>query len=250
MKRVLKVLALVFLMGSSAFALSDAEFLKMRRNSVAFARADKNLSRVWISLKKSLPASVFSRLQADQREWIASGRDDAADAYMDEGYTRVEAYTMATNDRADELPAIAKRLRSSGTQSRPKVTPKPKPKPEPEPEPEPEPVTSNYGDDEDEEIADVSGEYESSSAFMTVTIIDRSTMELEAEFGRWKDGVNWKSRGWLEGNTLELSDSQYSRCVMTITFTGKGAKVTLSDSDDWAKATADDFVMAGTYNKK
>ena len=274
MKRIVSVLALVLLMVSPSFALSDAEYLRMRRNSVAFARADKKLNRVWAQLKKSLPKSVFAELDKVQREWVSSGRDSEAEQLMDEGYSRVEAYTRATNDRADALPDIARELRASRrtTPSRPKpAAPKPKPKPEPEPEPEepgfpdepepsrrPDPVITSEPEPEpepeepepqSETVSDPSGEYRSDNGFMTVKILDASTMEAEVVIGRWKDEISWKSRGWIEDNVLELSDSQYSRCVVTIVFDPDRARVTISESDDWAKATADDFVIRGTYTK-
>lgn len=277
MKRIVSVLALMLLMVSPSFALSDAEYLRMRRNSVAFARADKKLNRVWAQLKKSLPKSVFAELDKVQREWITSGRDSEAEQLMDEGYSRVEAYTRATNDRADSLPDIAKELRASRrtTSSRPKpAAPKPKPKPEPEPEPEepgfpdepyepeparkPDPVITREPEPEpepeepepqSETVSDPSGEYRSDNGFMTVKILDASTMEAEVVIGRWKDEISWKSRGWIEDNVLELSDSQYSRCVVTIVFDPDRARVTISESEDWTKATADDFVIRGTYTK-
>ena len=274
MKRIVSVLALMLLMVSPSFALSDAEYLRMRRNSVAFARADKKLNRVWAQLKKSLPKSVFAELDKVQREWVSSGRDSEAEQLMDEGYSRVEAYTRATNDRADALPDIARELRASRrtTPSRPKpAAPKPKPKPEPEPEPEepgfpdepepsrrPDPVITSEPEPEpepeepepqSETVSDPSGEYRSDNGFMTVKILDASTMEAEVVIGRWKDEISWKSRGWIEDNVLELSDSQYSRCVVTIVFDPDRARVTISESDDWAKATADDFVIRGTYTK-
>ena len=288
MKRILVVIALVLLMVSPSFALSDAEYLKMRRNSVAFARADKNLNRVWASLKKSLPKAVFTELDKLQREWVASGRDEEAEQFMEEGYSRVAAYTMATNNRADALPDLAAKVRSGKrtTPSRPKpattpAKPKPKPKPQPEPEPEPEeeeepeqesvpvrvqrqrpdPVITREPEPEPEEepeddglesqpLSDPAGEYKSNNGFMTVKILDYSSMEAEVTISRWKDEVSWSSRGWIEDNVLELSDSQYSRCVVTIVFEPNRARVTVSESDDWAKATADDFVIKGTYTKE
>ena len=110
MKKVFAVIALVMMMCAPAFALSDASYIRMKKNSPEFARADKRLSRVWTNLKKSLPKNVFAELQKDQRQWIASGRDDAADAYMDEGYSRTEAYAQATKDRADLLPRLAEEI--------------------------------------------------------------------------------------------------------------------------------------------
>ncbi len=110
MKKILAGLMLVVLSASVSFALTDAEYLKMKKTNANFARADKRLSQVWKQLKGSLSKAVFTELQEYQREWIDSGRDIEAQGLMDEGYSRVAAYTIATNDRADALPKLAKDL--------------------------------------------------------------------------------------------------------------------------------------------
>ena len=276
MKKTFAVIALVLLTACSAFALSDAEYLRMKRNSVAFSRADRKLSQVWGQLRKSLPKHVFYQLQEYQREWIASGRDIEAQGFIDEGYSRIEAYTMATNDRAEALPRLAEDLKKNDSPSRPRATtppaerpsrpaarpstrtPEPEPEPEPEPtpasrpstrtpEPEPEPEPEPTATDE---AVDPEGEYEGTNCFFTVKIVDRSSMEAEVVVSRWKDEVNWKASGWIDDNVLELSDANYSMCQATIVFSANGARISLTDSGDWAKATADDFEMAGTYRKK
>ena len=267
MKRLCAVIALVLLMAGTAFALSDAEYLRMRRNNRNFAQADKRLNQVWADLKKSLPKRVFAELEEYQHEWITSGRDIEAQEFIDDGYSKVEAYTMVTHDRADALPQLARDLQRKKTPSRTRAeTPKPKPKPAakpaqkkaPEPEPEPEePEEEPYDepaakgeDEESESVSDPSGEYESKNCFMTVKVIDRSSMELEVVISRWKDEVNWKASGWYDDGVLELSDANYSTCQATIVFSANGARVSITDSGDWAKATADDFEMAGSYTKK
>ena len=110
MKKVFTVIALVLLSASACFALSDEEYLRMKKNNADFARADRRLSQVWTRLKGSMSARAFSELQDLQREWIDSGRDEEAQSYMNDGYSRVEAYTMATSDRADELPKLAREI--------------------------------------------------------------------------------------------------------------------------------------------
>ncbi|MBQ7155242.1 MAG: DUF1311 domain-containing protein [Synergistaceae bacterium] len=267
MKRLLTFIVLV-VMCVPAFALSDAEYIRLKKSSTDFARADKRLSNVWTNVKKSLPKKIFTELQKVQREWIASGRDEAADEYVEQGYSRAEAYTMATNDRADALPQIAADLRSgistSSRPSRPAKRPEPEPEEEPEPEPEPEPRKKPAArpripdpvpepepepEEDSQPVGDVSGEYKSNSGFMFVRVIDQSTQEVEVTVSRWKDEVNWKSRGWIEDNVLELSDANYSRCVATIKFSRGKAVIEVSDTEDWAEATAEDFVIAGTYTK-
>lgn len=108
MRKIFAALMLAVLSASMCFALTDEEYLRMKKTNADFARADRRLSQVWKKLKGSVSKAVFTELQDYQREWIDSGRDIEAQGLMDEGYSRVEAYTMATSDRADALPSLAK----------------------------------------------------------------------------------------------------------------------------------------------
>ena len=254
MKRFLTALSLLLLLTVPAFSLSDAEYLRMRKSNADFARADKKLNQVWANLKKSLPKKVFAQLDKLQREWVASGRDDEAAALMSDGYSRMEAYTMATNDRADSLPTIADSLRPSAKAKTPKPAAKPrpvpaKPAPAPKPDPVPEPEPEEPGFPLDSQPVKVEGEYQNDSGFVTVRIVDVNTDEVQVTFSRFKDGTHWTAKGWLDGNTLELSDPNYSECQATLTFTAGRVKVDISDTDDWNEAIAPDFVVEGTYRK-
>lgn len=254
MKRIISALMLALLLCAPAYSLSDSEYLRMRKSNADFARADRRLNQVWARLKKSLPKSIFTQLDKLQREWIKSGRDEDAATLMDEGYSRVEAYTIATNDRADSLPKIADDLRDSNgrkrtqTQQQPRKTPaKTQPakqavrQPDPEPEPEPEP--------EEPQQPEVEGEYQNANGFITVKIIDTSSNEFEVTASRFKDEAHWTARGWIEDNTLELSDPNYSECQATLKFTAGKLTVTISETDDWNEAIAPDFVLEGVYKK-
>ena len=110
MKRIITAAALVLMLSVQAFALSDAEYKNLKKSSADFARADRRLSQVWKKLSDNMPGRSFRRLQQEQREWVAEGRDYDADSYMEMGYSRAEAYTMATNDRADYLPKRAREI--------------------------------------------------------------------------------------------------------------------------------------------
>lgn len=110
MKKLFTATALLLLMVSSAFALSDSEFLRMKKNNADFARADRRLTKVWRKLKVSTPKRAFAELKELQRDWIAYGRDDEAESLMRDGYSRAEAYTMVTSDRADYLPELAQEI--------------------------------------------------------------------------------------------------------------------------------------------
>ncbi|MBQ7155243.1 MAG: DUF1311 domain-containing protein [Synergistaceae bacterium] len=107
MKRIFAVLALLLVAVSPAFALSDEEYLTLKKSNADFAKADRRLAQVWKELKADLYKDAFAELQKNQREWIESGRDEEAEDLMSEGYSKAEAYTIATNNRADELPDIA-----------------------------------------------------------------------------------------------------------------------------------------------
>lgn len=230
MKKIFAVMFL-FMIALPAFALSDGAYTRMKKNDVDFARADRNLSKVWGDVKKSLSKQEFSELQQEQREWINHVRDDEADTYMEAGYTRTEAYTMATNDRANFLQALI-----TGT-------------PAPEQELEPQPLTAEEPEDYDDDTqpASIEGEYRNDNGFLFVKIIDADTMEVQVTFSRYKDEVSWNARGWVDDNVLELSDDKFMRCQATLTFKGKIVTVEVTNSPDWAKATAEDFIIAGTY---
>ena len=103
MKRILSAVMLMFVLAGSAFGLSDSEYRKMRNNSRAFREADNFLTEAYNALKETMPRSEFNGVQEQQREWIKSGRDEAAETYIEEGLSRIEAYTQATEDRAEEL---------------------------------------------------------------------------------------------------------------------------------------------------
>ncbi len=300
MKRFFSALLLMMLMISPAFALSDSEYLRMRKGNTDFSRADKRLNNTWNHLRRTLPKKIFAQLDKLQREWIKSGRDEDAAALMDEGYSRAEAYTIATNDRADSLPKIAKELRESQTRE-PTRTPsrrtqsrndddEPEPprrkrtrrsqdddsesepvrrtqrvrteEPEPEPEQEPEIQPAKTKETEpapepeqepEESVtlraSDIEGEYQNDSGFVSVRLTDINTDEMEVTFSRFKDGVHWTAKGWLDNNTLELSDNNYSNCQATLKFSRGSVKVEITETDDWNEAISPDFVLKGTYRK-
>lgn len=110
MKRLISAIVLMMMLALPSLALSDSEYKKLKNSNSDFARADRNLTRVWNRLKDDLPGRVFRVLREEQRDWIAGGRDREAESYMNDGYSRAEAYTMATNDRAEYLPERAREI--------------------------------------------------------------------------------------------------------------------------------------------
>lgn len=109
MKRFLAVVALVLILAAPSFALSNKEYGRLMSNE-SFARADRRLNQVYTDLKRSVSKSVWRVLSEEQKQWIEWGRDEDAEAYIDDGYSRTRAYTQATNDRADYLPDRAKEI--------------------------------------------------------------------------------------------------------------------------------------------
>ena len=98
---------------SSAFALSDAEYRSMMKNS-AFANADKALNAAWAEAKGILYGSDFDNLKKNQQQWIKSGRDAEAKYFMNNnGLSKVEAYTAATNARANYIRNRTRELSST-----------------------------------------------------------------------------------------------------------------------------------------
>ena len=260
MKRFVTALVLLMLMFSPALALSDSEYLRMRKSNSDFARADKRLNQVWAGLKKSLPKKIFSQLDKLQREWVISGRDEEAEVLMNDGYSRMEAYTIATNDRADSLPKIAEELRESRSRN---TTPTPARKTQSRNE---ESTTESPRrnqtrrplDDESEpepqesatlRASDIEGEYQNDGGFVSVRLTDINSDEMEVTFSRFKDGTHWTAKGWLDSNILELSDSNYSECQATLTFSRGSVKVEITDTEDWNEAISPDFLLKGTYKK-
>ena len=263
MKRIFIALVLVLAVSTSAFALSDAEYRRLKRTSSEFRQADNELAAVWKELKESLSSKVFAELQKSQREWIRKGRDDAARKYIREGYSRAEAYAMATNDRAELLPGLADELNMSKQarprrqvrQPAPEPKPKPKPEPVPEPEPEPEPDDDDKGEIEEErfrnqEPGNPEGNYSRKDAFMTVLITDKSSMEASVTISiKSPEEVTWTSESWIDGDTLVLYDKTYSDCQLTLTFEGNRVKVAASDTDSWKEILGESVTLSGTYTR-
>ena len=111
MKRLFAVLIIFVFSVAPSFALSDAEYLRMKKNNPDYARAEQRLSRIWNELKKSMSPGAFNELKKEQLAWIKWKRDEEAEVYIERDYSRVEAYTMATEARAEYLNDILKTYR-------------------------------------------------------------------------------------------------------------------------------------------
>ncbi len=114
MKRILSAVVLTLILAGTAFGLSDEEYLRLKKSNEDFARADRRLTQVWKRLQDRMPGWAFRILREEQREWIDGWRDEDARMYMEKGYSRAEAYTLATNDRAEYLPKRARHIVNDG----------------------------------------------------------------------------------------------------------------------------------------
>ena len=252
MKKILSALLLFVFISAPAFALSDAEYLKMKRNSQSFARADRKLTNTWNKLKKSLPEEVFEKLQKDQRSWIKKGRDDAANSYISEGYSRTEAYTFATNDRANKLPEIAAEFEDDDDYQTEPGFPLDEKADEKD---------DRKGEIEEDRFKDLeansdgivyAGNYtrRDKNAFMTVLIIDSSSNEAEVTISLKKPETTWSAKGWInEDNVLELFDKNYSSCQANLTFSKGRVKIETSPDDEWDEILGADIRLDGVYDK-
>ena len=65
MKRLLFVLTLMLVLSAPAFALSDAEYLRMKKSSKFFADADMFSSDAYGNVKDVMPRSEFEKNNRD-----------------------------------------------------------------------------------------------------------------------------------------------------------------------------------------
>ena len=92
------LLVSVFVLSSTAFALSDKEYKQFMRTP-EFAKADKALNAAWQNAKNSLDGNEFETLKKNQRSWVKSGRDNEAKPLLRK-MKRVQAYAIVTDNRA------------------------------------------------------------------------------------------------------------------------------------------------------
>lgn len=102
MKRFMSALVLIIVLCVPAFALSDAEFLEMKKDP-EFSEANRKLNSAYNQAKKSMTKAKFERLKELQLDWIKFLRDLEAERLIDEGHSRLSAYTEVTKNRAESL---------------------------------------------------------------------------------------------------------------------------------------------------
>lgn len=111
--RLFAALIFMFVLCVPAFALSDAEYKKMMKDP-EFSAADKKLNRAYSDAKKKVRKEGLKHLQERQRDWIKYERDSKAEELIDNGYSKLEAYTQVTLERADALKYETDLINSEG----------------------------------------------------------------------------------------------------------------------------------------
>ena len=99
--KIFYLVIMLFALVSSASALSDKEYRQLIKNQ-SFSDADKALNQAWTNAKNSLSEKDFNALKKSQTRWIKSGRDNEARQLLKK-LSRVQAYTLVTNSRADYI---------------------------------------------------------------------------------------------------------------------------------------------------
>ena len=96
----------VILSASGAFALSDREYKEMLQTSPEYRRAEAELSTAWKRIRTIIKSMWPREMLDSQREWVASGRDEEAQALINRGMSRSEAYAKVTRARAKYLDSF------------------------------------------------------------------------------------------------------------------------------------------------
>ena len=213
-KFFLSLLFLVTILATSVFALNDAEYKKMMKNP-EFARADKRLNQTWKKASNSLKGAALDRLKKNQREWINEGRDYVANGFIEEGYSRVEAYTIATNMRSDELPTIVKSISSAPSRKE---------------------VQGSY----------TRRDRRGGSSDLEVRLLNSKTSEVEVNFSAVSDTGNtgeWNGRGRIRNGVLEIYDEE-AEAYATLNFNGDKVEVETEGLEFYLGM---DVTLDGTY---
>ena len=103
-------LLVVLLTAPFAFALSDSDYNKIRAKSAHFRTAEKYLAQTWQEATKIMSAADFNKLKAEQKQWIASGRDkDAAAMHKNmDNVSLADAYALGTSMRNTKITGLIK----------------------------------------------------------------------------------------------------------------------------------------------
>ena len=230
MKRLLAVLTLVLALYVPAYALSDEEYIRLKRYP-AFAEADRSLASAYNDAKDAMTHLAFEDLRESQREWIDYGRDREARRLIRQNYSRVEAYTEVTRRRTAYIRQQISEHSARTPRPRPSTTRPSTTRPS-EPRPRPNRVNAD----------EFAGQYsKGKEVYMAVEWINRTERFMSVRL-RCRD-EEWTGRGRLHGRELTVESGSKS--------------VTLYFSDDYtirvntneAFRRAMDFDAEGTYKR-
>ena len=220
MKRKLYLaLVLVLLLCGSALALSDKDYLRLKRNNKDFARADRQLTEVYEAIKDNLTAREFEKVKREQRNWIRTGRDAFARKRMKAGDSKAAAYTAATMARVDELRGkylsdeedYPEEPEDDGLEHQPLT----RRQPDPEPEPEPESRNKNSGI----AVEDIQGIYKNHAGTVLKIAylgeVDENEVQVNFDTDNGDSHERWGSRGVFDGMKIELDTEDNGEAVLT-----------------------------------
>ena len=220
MKRLLTAVILVMVLCVPAFALSDEEYIRLKR-SPAFAEADRSLASAYNDAKDAMNYTDFEELRESQREWIDSGRDREARRLMREDYSRVEAYTEVTNRRVAYIRNEIARHSAR--------TPRPRPSTQ---RPAPQRVTPDS----------FTGQFSNGKdVYMSVQWVNKSQRFMGVRL-RYRD-EEWFGRGSLHGRELTAESGRKS---VTLHFVNENT-VTVETNEAFNRAM--DFDAEGRYRR-
>lgn len=115
MKRLISALLLLALLAGSAAALTDKEYLRLKKEDGSFSQADDRLNELWKELKSMMSTEDFKALQKENSTWLKTGRDEAAKSFINDGLDKDTAYAEATWQRVTYLAEIkAKQVYGAG----------------------------------------------------------------------------------------------------------------------------------------
>ena len=237
MKRLLAALALIAALYVPAHALTDEEYIRLKRYP-AFAEADRSLASAYNDAKDSMIRSAFEELRESQRDWIDYGRDQAARRLMRQDYSRVDAYTEVTRRRTAYI-----RQQISEHSAR---TPRPRPS-----NPRPSttrpsisrPSASEQGVRPDRRNVDeFTGQYSKGrDVYMAVEWINRTQRLMGVRLRSGNE--EWFGRGRLQGNVLTAeAGSKY----ITLQFS-ENYSIRVETNEAFNNAM--DFNAAGWYKR-
>ena len=228
MRKFYLAVLLVLALCGSAFALSDKDYLRLKRNNKNFARADRELTQIYEAIKDNLSARKFEVVKREQRDWIRTGRDAFAKRRMREGDSKAEAYTAATLARANELRE--RYLIDDNDDEEPEAHPIarnnqrvriPDTNPKPRPEPEYESETPSRSDSRRSGIAleDIQGIYKNhAGSVMKIAYLgEADDNEVQVSFESYSGDTpeKWDSRGVFDGIKIELDTEDNGQAILT-----------------------------------